>query len=132
MGIQNLAKSPAYRYQENFANKLLVNYINAWFAIFFLINSIGILFAVLLLVGIEKSKHGLMLPWMVLDMIGLVLCTIAVFVCFVITIGLIEYAPQIILCYLFYGIILAIGFYFWDVIFSVYRDIKKEKPNSEI
>jgi len=74
--IQNLAKSPAYRNIGIFANKLLINYVNAWFAIFFLINFIGILFAVLLLVGIEKSKHGLMLPWMVFDMIGLVVSVI--------------------------------------------------------
>ena len=43
------------------------------------------------------------------------------------TIKYVAYAPIILLYYLLYALFLAFGFYCWDVVYSVYRDLEKEE-----
>ena len=73
--LQNILgnNGPAYnRGQLAQVNSFIANYINAWFAIAFIIYVIWILFAALLFLGIQRKNHCLMLPFLIVDMIGLV------------------------------------------------------------
>jgi len=89
-------------------------------------------FCALLLHGIKKKKKDFLLPWMIFEMIGLVLYTIGIFAEVIMTIKIVPYAPIILLQYLLYGLILAFGFYCWDVVYSVYRDLKKEENETAL
>ena len=60
------------------------------------------------------------------------LYTIGVFAEVIMTIKIVPYAPIILLQYLLYGLILAFGFYCWDVVYSVYRDLKKEENETAL
>ena len=53
--------------------------------------------------------------------------TIGLVVFILITIGIAIQLPAFFLYYVLVLLLLAFGFYLWDVVFSVYRDIKKEE-----
>ena len=48
------------------------------------------------------------------------------------TIPIIIDAPILLVGYFFNGLILAFLFYCWDVVYSVYSDVKKDEVNSEM
>lgn len=102
-------------------------YIDAIFGVSVVIYLKWISFCALLLHGINEKKKDFLLPWMIFEMIGLVLVTIGVFASVIMTIKYVTYVPIVLLYYLFYALILAFGFYCWDVVYSVYRDLKKEE-----
>ena len=56
--------------------------------------------------------------------------TIYAIVFFIQTIAYVGYAPIVVLYYLLYGLVLAVGYHCWDVVYSVYRDIKAEETEN--
>ena len=58
--------------------------------------------------------------------------TIGVFVGFIACTQIIGQAPEILLIFLLYGLFLAFGYYCWDVVYSVYRDLKAEEENTAV
>ena len=78
---QNLriASHHAYRHElfgSEALYKIIQNYITVWFAGYLIVDCVWIGFCVLFLLGIHKGNHCMMLPWMILNMIGLVVSVI--------------------------------------------------------
>ena len=44
--------------------------------------------------------------------------------------GILAQAPSLILLFVPYSLLLAVGYHFWDVVYSVYRDIKAEEAEN--
>ena len=55
--------------------------------------------------------------------------TIQVGVSIICSLAIIGHA---LLYYLIFGLELALGYYLWDVVFSVYKDIKKENEETSV
>ena len=72
--IQNILSQRGGHSQDTVAtiNAFFARYINTWFGVSIFFYLIWILFCALLLLGIERKNNCLMLPFMIYDMIGLV------------------------------------------------------------
>jgi len=99
---------------------------------------VGITLNGMLLFGSENKRRFFMLPWLIMTMMHLLLdllCRLYVLIqtfpwLFAPAGKLAEY-QKYWLDTLFPGVpILIFGFYFWDVVYSVYRDIKNEDINA--
>ena len=44
--------------------------------------------------------------------------------------GILAYVPSLLLYFVLYGLLLAVGYHWWDVVYSVYRDIKAEEAEN--
>merc|ERR1712062_545852 len=86
--------------------------------------------------GIKKERHGFMLPFLVFDMISLVISTIWIGI----GIAMGIYAMILVRAFLFLLFLtiilellfLAFGYYLWDVIKSVYQDIKQSNEEAAV
>eukprot|EP00093_Oithona_nana_P004441 04441.XXX_63280_62961_1 [CDS] Oithona nana genome sequencing. len=78
------------------------------------------------------KQKNFFLPWLILHMIGFILYAIGILAHVIISIPYIPYVPIILVAYFINGLILAFLFYCWDVVYSVYSDVKKEEVNSEM
>ena len=128
---------------------LLDGYIDAVFAIIFVFCLFWITSCILLLLGINMKQKNFFLPWLILHMIGFIvsknlkflelmknrffqLYAIGILAHVITSIPYIPYVPIILVAYFINGLILAFLFYCWDVVYSVYSDVKKEEVNSEL
>ncbi|XP_023032581.2 uncharacterized protein LOC111518850 [Drosophila willistoni] len=87
------------------------------------INSLNLLISVLLLLGIQKNRHGLVLPWLIFNGFVLALCAIA----FVLAIiGFFASGDSTLLALLLgYSLGLALGIYIYHGILSLYYYLKE-------
>ena len=44
--------------------------------------------------------------------------------------GILSREPSILILYSINGVILAVGYYFWDVVYSVYKDMENKTENT--
>merc|ERR1712062_797203 len=86
--------------------------------------------------GIKKERHGFMLPFLVFDMISLVISTIWIGIGIAMGIYAMILVRQfvflIVLSMILQLLFLAFGYYLWDVIKSVYQDIKQSNEEASV
>jgi nitrogen fixation-related uncharacterized protein len=74
--------------------------------------------------GVKRNNRWLLLPWMIVNMLGLVIFSMTVYGAFVVLSGSEGVQSGLILIAI-YTPFLILGFYFWFVVNSVYDDTKK-------
>merc|ERR1712241_359360 len=113
-----------------------------------ILNVIFLITTALKLYGLVKRRPGYILPWMVINMICLVLSIIAI-VCILVlfciayldfnefmdSIGDLDFfesMESIGVVFIPYGLAFAFFFYIWDVVKSAYKQIKEENESNQL
>lgn len=136
-GISNAAINYGIQAMSTYYMGMVISYSHDYFIlvlISLIVCIVGITLNVMLLFGSENNRRFFMLPWLIMTMIHLLLDLMCRAYVLVQTFPwLFAPADKLVLHQkywletLFPGIpFLIFGFYFWIVVFSVYRDIKKE------
>jgi len=136
-GISNAAINYGIQAMSTYYMGMVISYSHDYFIlvlISLIVCIVGITLNVMLLFGSENNRRFFMLPWLIMTMIHLLLDLVCRLYVLVQTFPwLFAPADQLVLYQkywletVFPGIpFLIFGFYFWIVVFSVYRDIKKE------
>lgn len=85
----------------------------------------GSVLDVLLLYGIHNKKPAYMLPYLVLDLIGLIIMTV---VSFIITIVMCVYSLLAgFITFVILTLLVLLSCFFWVVLYSYYRQVEEEK-----
>ncbi|XP_068147655.1 uncharacterized protein [Drosophila tropicalis] len=92
-------------------------------SVLLVINSLNLLISVLLLLGIQKNRHGLVLPWLIFHGVVLVICGVAIVLAIVAFFASAEAA--ILVLVLGYCLGLALAIYIYHGILSLYYYLKE-------
>merc|ERR1712062_427088 len=86
--------------------------------------------------GIKTERHGFMMPFLVFDMISLIISTIWIGIGIAMGIYAMILVRQfvflVVLTIILELLFLAFGYYLWDVIKSVYQDIKQSNEEAAV
>jgi len=105
------------------------------------VEALFIITTALKLYGLKKRRPGYILPWLIFNMICLVLSIIAT-ICILVSFGIfMEFYERnsigmvigvVFIAAIAYGLAFAFFFYIWDVVKSAYKQIKEENESNQL